>query len=50
MRGKYRFINDSVLVVQWNWADENNDVYTNPPYIDTLVIRGRYDFVKINKQ
>ena len=50
LKGVYRFINDSVLVVQWNWADENNDVYTNPPYTDTLVIRGRYDFVKINKQ
>ena len=49
MKGHYRHIDDSTLVVHWDWADEDNDVYTNPPYIDTLGIRGE-NFVKLNKQ
>ena len=40
MEGKYRFVNDSVLVAHWTKVDKDNKVYTNPPYIDTLVIRG----------
>ena len=47
MKGHYSHINDSTLVVQWDWADDDNAVYTNPPYIDTLIIRGE-NFIKSN--
>jgi hypothetical protein len=33
--------------VQWEWADDDNAVYTNPPDIDTLIIRGE-NFIKSN--
>ena len=49
MKGRYRRINDSTLVVHWDWADEENSVYTNPPYIDTLIIRGK-NFIKTSKR
>lgn len=46
-KGKYTHLNDSVLIVYWDWFDEGNLMYKTP-YIDTLVIRGD-EFVRVNQ-
>jgi len=43
MKGHYKFINDSVLIVHWNQPNKHN-VYYKTPYIDTLTIRGENFF------
>ena len=43
MKGHYKFINDSVLIVHWNQPNKHN-VYYKKPYIDTLTIRGENFF------
>ena len=44
MKGQYKFINDSVLIVHWNQPNKHN-VYYKVPYTDTLTIRGK-NFVR----